>query len=106
MAQQTSPISPKLHDDLHLTADQETAWSQYAAAIGNGAQIQAQHQAAAMMLPQLQTPRRLALIEATMTEELADFRRQSQAINAFYARLTADQQRTFDRDTQSPQHDG
>lgn len=56
------------------------------------------------MLPQLPTPRRLALMDATMTDELADFHRQSAAIQAFYARLTPDQQRTFDRDT-APQPD-
>jgi hypothetical protein len=51
------------------------------------------------MLPLLPTPRRIALIEATMTQDDADFRRQGAAVNAFYAKLTPEQQRTFDRDT-------
>ncbi|HEY4031079.1 MAG TPA: Spy/CpxP family protein refolding chaperone [Caulobacteraceae bacterium] len=102
LAQQSSPVSAKLHDDLHLTADQGATWRQYVTAMGDGSQTQAQRQSAQMMLPQLQTPRRLALMEATMTQELADFRRQSQAISAFYASLTPDQQRTFDRDTLPP----
>jgi hypothetical protein len=51
------------------------------------------------MLPQLTTPRRLALMEATMSDELNEFRRQGDAVRQFYARLTPDQQRTFDRDT-------
>jgi hypothetical protein len=50
-------------------------------------------------MPQIPTPRRLALMEATMADELADFRRERAAVEAFYNRLTPDQQRTFDRDT-------
>lgn len=98
MAQPPSMLS-KLHDDLRLTPGQQAAWDQYVAAMGDSGQVQAQRQSAEMMLPQLQTPRRLALMEATMTQELADFHKQSQAIDAFYGVLTPDQQRTFDRDT-------
>jgi hypothetical protein len=57
-----------------------------------------------MLLPQLATPRRLALLDATMTQDLTDFHRQSQAILAFYTRLSLAQQRTFDRETLPPQN--
>ena len=99
MAQQTSPVLSKLHDELRLTPEQEGAWRQYAAAMNDQGQMQARRQAAELMLPQLQTPRRLALMQATMADELGDFNRQSLAIDAFYGALTPDQQRTFDRET-------
>ena len=99
MAQPASPQLSKLHDDLRLTQDQQGAWDQYTAAMNDGGQMQARRNAAEQLLPQIPTPRRLALMEATMSQELTDFRRQSQAIQAFYGSLTPDQQRTFDRDT-------
>jgi LTXXQ motif family protein len=103
MAQQpASSMLTKLHGDLHLTPDQEGAWGQYIAAMNDGGQMQARRESAEQMLPQLPTPRRLALMDATMTQELADFRRQTGAIGAFYGRLTPDQQRTFDRETAPP----
>jgi hypothetical protein len=105
MAQQTAPPQlSKLHDDLRLTAAQNDAWRMYVRAIGDSGQMQARRRSAEEMLPQLATPRRLALMDATMTDELADFHRQSTAIQAFYGRLTPEQQRTFDRDT-APQAD-
>jgi hypothetical protein len=94
-----SPMLSKLHDDLRLRPDQDGAWRQYTRAMDDGGQMQARRRSAEEMLPQLATPRRLALMEATMSDELTDFRRQGDAIRLFYARLTPDQQRAFDRDT-------
>ena len=51
------------------------------------------------MLPQLTTPRRIALIDAAMERDVADFRRQGDAVTAFYGRLAPDQQAIFDRET-------
>jgi hypothetical protein len=105
LAQQSAPPQlSRLHDDLRLTPAQDDAWRMYLKAMDDGGQMQARRRSAEEMLPQLPTPRRLALMDATMTDELADFQRQSAAIQAFYARLTPDQQRTFDRDT-APQPD-
>lgn len=97
--QTASSMLAKLHDDLRLTSGQAGAWTQYVKALDDGGQMQARRRAAEQMLPQIPTPRRLALMDATMADELADFRRQSAAIEAFYAHLTPDQQHTFDRDT-------
>jgi len=58
--------------------------------------------AAEMLLPQLPTPRRIALVDAAMSLDLADFRKQGVAINTFYARLTPNQQKTFDQRTLPP----
>jgi periplasmic protein CpxP/Spy len=89
----------KLHDDLNLSPDQEGAWRAYATAIAPSAQTDARHRATGDLLPMVPTPRRIALVEANMADDQADFRRQAQAVLAFYDRLTANQQRTFDRDT-------
>jgi protein CpxP len=89
----------KLHDDLHLSQDQDAAWEAYARAIAPAAQTEARHNAAGQLLPLLPTPRRLALLEANMSQDEADFHRRAEAVLSFYNRLTPSQQRTFDRDT-------
>jgi hypothetical protein len=105
-AQDVSARLTQLHDDLRLTADQEDAWRQYASVAARGVDAQSRHQAAQALLPQLPTPRRLALLDATMTQDLADFHRQSQAVMILYEHLTPDQQRTFDRETQPSDDNG
>jgi LTXXQ motif family protein len=91
----------RLHDDLRLSAAQEGAWRAYAIAIAPDSQAQARHKATTELLPQIPTPRRIALIEATMAQDMLDFRRQGAAVNAFYATLTPAQKQTFDQDTLS-----
>jgi hypothetical protein len=89
----------RLHDDLKLTDAQEPAWRDYTVAIAPNAETQARHQATTELLPMVPTPRRIALIEATMAQDDVDFRKQGAAVNAFYGQLTPDQQKVFDRDT-------
>ena len=89
----------ELHDALHLSPDQEPAWNDYTAAIAPSSEAIARHQATDQLLPLLPTPRRIALIDAALTRDLADFRRQGAAAKVFYDRLTPDQQMTFDRQT-------
>jgi hypothetical protein len=100
-AAQNAPPSrlTQLHDALHLTADQEGAWRDYRASITPDPQMTARRNATQALLPQLATPRRIALIEATMTQDISDFRKQGAAVLAFYGRLNPDQQRIFDRQT-------
>jgi hypothetical protein len=100
-AQGQSPTAAlvRLHDALHLSADQEPAWRDYTIAIAPTSAAQGRHRAADQLLPQLPTPRRIALIEATMDADRADFQREGQAVTQFYGRLTPDQQRTFDLET-------
>ncbi len=88
-----------LHDALHLTASQEQAWGAYTTAIAQDPQSAARRQATQRLLPQLSTPRRIALIDATMAQDMADFRHQGEAVTTFYNRLTPEQQVTFDRET-------
>jgi hypothetical protein len=89
----------RLHDDLQLSDSQEPAWHDYTLAIAPNPDALARHRAAQELLPLVPTPRRIALIEATMTQDGADFRRQGAAVTAFYGKLTLEQQKTFDRDT-------
>ena len=93
----------ELHGALNLTAQQESSWRRYSAAVVSDPQAQARRRAAEQLLPQLTTPRRIALLDAAMNEDLAGFRREGDAIDAFYGQLTPDQQRIFDRETLSTQ---
>jgi hypothetical protein len=89
----------RLRGQLHLSAGQEAAWRRYAAAAVPNGQAEARRRATIELLPTLPTPRRIALIEAAMAQDIADFRRQAAIVEAFYEQLTPDQQRTFDRNT-------
>lgn len=89
----------RLHDDLHLTDQQEAAWRDYTTAIAPTPQMAARRRATQDLMPAVPTPRRIALIEAAMAQDAADFRRQGQAVVAFYGQLTPEQQATFDRET-------
>ena len=89
----------RLHDDLRLTPAQESAWGDYTRSITPNPQAEARHRAAVELMPSVPAPRRIALMEATMASDLADFRRQGQAVVAFYDQLDPDQQRIFDRET-------
>ncbi|MBS0409183.1 MAG: Spy/CpxP family protein refolding chaperone [Proteobacteria bacterium] len=99
MAQAAPPRLGQLHDALHLTPEQEDAWRDYMAAIASNRQGEARHRAAQAMMPKLSTPRRIALMDATLEQDLADLRREGQAVVAFYGHLTAAQQAVFDRQT-------
>jgi hypothetical protein len=89
----------RLHDDLKLSDSQEAAWRDYTIAIAPDPQQQARHRATTELLPLVPTPRRIALIEATIAQDAVDFRRQGAAVTAFYGKLTPAQQKIFDQDT-------
>jgi hypothetical protein len=93
------PRLNQLHDALHLSAAQEDAWRAYTAALQPSAGAQARHEQTQALLPRLTTPRRIALLDATMQQDVADMRRQGQAVIAFYNALTPEQQAVFDRQT-------
>lgn len=89
----------RLHDQLRLDERQESSWRDYTTAIAPSPEVQARHRATEELLPLVPTPRRIALIEAAMAQDRADFRRQGEAVKAFYAQLTPSQQRIFDLET-------
>ncbi len=104
-AQAVSAELIRLHDDLKLSDSQEAAWRDYVTAMAPDPQQTARHRATTELLPLVPTPRRIALIEATMAHDAIDFKRQSAAVTAFYGKLTPAQQRIFDQDTLPPGSD-
>jgi hypothetical protein len=93
------PDFANLHDSLHLTAAQEDGWRAYKAALQPDPYAESRHRQAAQMIPTLTTPRRVDLMNAEMSADMAYARRQGEAVKAFYASLTPDQQRAFDHET-------
>ncbi len=89
----------QLHDALHLSAAQEEPWRTYQRSLAPTGDDESRARQTAMLLPTLPTPRRLALMRAQMQADLAAFDRRAAAVEAFYAALTPDQQRAFDRQT-------
>jgi len=89
----------RLHDDLKLSAAQEGAWTAYTRAISPNSELEARRRATDAMLASIPTPRRIALIAATMAADEQDFRKQGAAVTAFYNQLTPIQQKTFDDET-------
>lgn len=98
-AQPAPPRLNQLHDALRLTPAQEDAWRAYTAALQPSPGATARHEQTQALLPRLTTPRRIALLDATMQQDLTDLRRQGQAVIAFYNALTPEQQAVFDRQT-------
>ena len=93
----------QLHDALRLSAMQEPAWRAYVAALAPDPAMQARRHAAMDMMAKLPTPRRVDLIDAEMDQDIAAMRRQGDAVKAFYAQLSPQQQSTFDRITAQTQ---
>lgn len=97
-AAQTANLAD-LRNALHLTADQQDAWRDFAAASGEDAGRQARERSAEEMLPTLSAPRRIDLSIAVARAELESLERRGAAVKAFYAVLTPSQQAIFDRKT-------
>jgi len=89
----------ELHAALHLSLQQETAWRAYQTALEPDPGAQARHQSAQAMMAALPTPRRIDLLNANMEADLELMHRQGEAAKAFYATLTPEQQKVFDRET-------
>jgi protein CpxP len=98
-AQALPPKLTALHEALHLSGDQEAAWRDYVAAISPRPDQQARRDAADQLIPLVPTPRRIALMQAAMDQDNADFRRQGAGVITFYGRLSLAQQQIFDRET-------
>lgn len=96
----------RLHAALHITAAQEDAWRAFVAANGPDPQAQARERSAQAMLPTLTSPQRVDLSIAAMQADLETMRQRGAALKAFYATLTPDQQKTFDRETLQREQDG
>ena len=89
----------ELHAALHLTETQEANWRSYQQALEQDPVTQARHRSAQMMMAGLPTPRRIDLLDANMQADQEVMHRQGEATKAFYATLTPEQQKVFDRQT-------
>ena len=101
-AQQAGAQSQQLNDlrdALHLTAAQQAAWRDFAAASAQDAEREARERSAEEMLPKLPAPRRVDLSIAVAKSDLESLERRGAALKAFYAQLTPAQQAIFDRET-------
>ena len=97
-----SPLNA-LHKALNLSPAQEPAWQAYRAGASAPTKAQDRRRAASQMLPNLNAPQRMDLVEAEMRQELLDLQQQSRVLKAFYAALSSEQQAVFDAQTLPPQ---
>ncbi|HLI65265.1 MAG TPA: Spy/CpxP family protein refolding chaperone [Caulobacteraceae bacterium] len=84
----------RLHALLNLRPDQEAAFQAFQAAMAPQPHERGEHRDHAQ--GQLTTPERLDRMADRMAKHEADFRRKAEAIRAFYAVLSPEQQRAFD----------
>lgn len=82
-----------LRERLGLTPEQESAWTDYLAALRPGAAINPEALAA------MTTPERLDKLREMHQQRAAAFERRDHATRAFYAKLSPTQQKTFDEET-------
>jgi protein CpxP len=94
-----SPQLQKLHNDLNLTPQQETAWQTFEAATMIDPQEAARRRSAAQMMPTLTAPQRVDLSIAAMQADLDSYKRRGVALKTFYANLSPSQQTIFDSET-------
>ncbi len=105
-ARSLPPTLQRLHDALHLTADQQAAWKGFTAQAGPDPEAEAQARAAEQMMPKLHAPQRVDLSVAAMRAQLEAMERRGKALKAFYAALTPAQQAIFDRETLPREDEG
>ena len=85
---------------LQLTPAQEPAWTGFTAAMQPGQRhARLDHEG----MEQLTTPERIDRMRALRTQRAAEADRRGDAVKAFYAALTAPQQKTFDAQMQKMQ---
>lgn len=87
---------------LHLSIDQHPAWRAYKDALAESRAETSHTAAQAALMNGLTTPERLDAMRAQMKSQAADFERQAQATEAFYAALSPEQKRIFDQVTRLP----
>ena len=93
----------KLHADLKLSADQESAWTTFVEKTKPGAPHARPDWAE---ISKLSTPDRLDKELAFAREGLNRLSARAAAVKTFYAKLTPDQQKTFDADFGPKHHRG
>ncbi len=83
----------RLHDKLKLSAEQESAWKTF---IEKTKPDLARHQAVHEEMAKLTTPERMDRMQALMKEGEERMAARAAAVKEFYAKLSPEQQKTFD----------
>lgn len=87
----------RLKADLKLSPAQEGAWNTYTAAMQPPAQVQRPDRSE---MAKLTTPQRIDRMQALQVERQQRMGQRMDAIKAFYAQLTPEQQKVFDERSQ------
>lgn len=98
MSERHAKRMTELKGKLKLTAAQENAWNTYSAAMQPPAR-DGRHRMDREAMAKLTTPERIDRMQIMQTERQAAMRERGDAIKAFYAQLTPEQQKTFDTET-------
>lgn len=96
----------RLHYDLRLNPGQEGAWQQFQQAYREDPRQAQEEQDAEQRMPRMNGPQRMDMAIHMAERDLDNLRRQGDALKAFYAQLSPQQQRIFDRDTLQPPDQG
>jgi len=96
MQQRRAERMAALKDKLKLSTAQEGAWNTYAAAVQPSRDAKPPQRPDRTAFSQLTTPERLDRMQARQAERAALFAKRADAIKAFYAQLSPEQQKTFD----------
>ena len=89
----------RLHSDLQLSPAQDSAWQGFQQAYRVDPQDMTRERDAEARMPSLTGPQRMDLAIGMAEQDLAGMRRRGDALKAFYAGLSPQQQKVFDRDT-------
>ena len=104
MAQHRQEHLAKLKAKLQLTSAQEGAWNAFAAAMTPAAANRPDPKALHEEMSKLTTPERLDKMQSLKAQRDAEQARHADAIKAFYAQLTPEQQKVFDAQAQHGPH--
>ena len=89
----------RLHSDLRLNPDQDGAWQGFVQAYREDPRAEEEDRNAQQRMPRMTGPQRIDVAIHMAERDLDTMRRQGDALKTFYAALSPQQQRVFDRDT-------
>src|SRR5215472_15820930 len=97
------PFPERLHSDLQLTPSQEDGWKAFEQSYQPDPQEMARARDASSRMHGLTGPQRMDMAIGMAESNLAGMRHRGDVLKSFYATLSPQQQKIFDRDTLPPQ---
>ena len=89
----------QLHRALNLTPQQEDGWRAFQQSYTMDPAVMARQRDAANAMARMSAPQRIDQTISMMREDLDGMQRRGAALKTFYATLSPQQQRVFDRET-------